>query len=67
MDLAVEFDDKVYVIELKCNQAAAVAIKQIRDKGYHEKYVQSGRKIYLVGINFDTKERAITDWKMENV
>ncbi|MFQ5631593.1 MAG: PD-(D/E)XK nuclease domain-containing protein [bacterium] len=52
---------------MKCNQSAAKAIAQIREKGYHEKYVQSGRKIFLLGINFDTNERAITDWRMEDV
>lgn len=67
MDVAVEFKDKVYIIELKCNQPAAEAIAQIRDKGYHEKYLQSGRKIFLLGIDFDIAKRAITEWKLENV
>lgn len=67
MDIAVEFDDKVYVIELKCNQPAAQALAQIRAKKYHEKYVQSGRRIFLVGIDFDTQQRAITEWKRESV
>jgi len=65
MDLAVEFKDKVYVIELKCNQPAAAAIAQIREKGYHEKYLQSGRKIFLLGINFDTQKRAVAEWRVE--
>ncbi len=66
MDIAVEFDDKVYVIELKCNQPAAQALAQIRAKKYHEKYAQSGRKVFLVGIDFDTQQRAITEWKLES-
>jgi hypothetical protein len=66
MDIAVEFKDKVYIIELKCNQPAEKALAQIREKGYHEKYVQSGRKIYLLGIDFDTEKRAITEWKLED-
>jgi len=65
IDIAVEFNDKVYIIELKCNQTANKALQQIREKRYADKYLQSGRKIYLVGINFKTKARAITDWKME--
>jgi len=65
MDLAVEFKDKVYVVELKCNQSAEAALRQIREKRYHEKYLQSGRKIFLLGINFDTHERAIKDWRHE--
>jgi hypothetical protein len=67
MDIAVEFKGKVYVIELKCNQSAAAAIQQIHAKRYHEKYLQSGRRIYLMGINFSTTERRIVDWKMETV
>jgi len=64
MDMAVEFKDKVYVIELKCNQSAEEAIRQIHEKRYHESYLHSGRRIYLVGINFDTQARAITDWRV---
>lgn len=64
IDIAVEFKDKVYVVELKCNQSAGEAIRQIHEKRYHESYLHSGRRIYLVGINFDTQARAITDWKL---
>jgi len=65
MDMAVEFKDKVYVIELKCNQSADEALRQIHEKRYHESYLHGGRRIYLVGINFDTQARAITDWRIE--
>ncbi len=67
VDIAVEFKDKVYVVELKCNQSAAEALRQIRQKRYGEKYVQSDRKIFLLGINFDTRERAIKDWRLETL
>jgi hypothetical protein len=67
MDMAVEFKNKVYIVELKCNQAAVLAIQQIHQKRYYEKYLQSGRKVYLIGINFDTKARAITDWRLEKL
>ena len=67
MDMAVEFRDKVYIIELKCNQPAEEALRQIKSKRYHEKYRQSGRKIRLLGINFDTKERSISDWRVESL
>jgi hypothetical protein len=29
--------------------------------------LQSGRKIFLLGINFNTRERAITDWRLETL
>jgi len=65
IDIAVEFNDKVYIIELKCNQSADKAIAQIKEKRYAEKYGSSGRDIFIIGINFDTTERNITDWKWE--
>jgi len=65
IDMEVHFCDKVYVIELKCDQAAEKAIEQIKTKKYHEKHLHSDKKLFLLGINFDTQERRITDWKME--
>lgn len=67
IDLAVEFKDKVYIVELKCNQPAEQALAQIRGKRYHEKYVQSGRKIFLLGLGFSTQERSISGWQLESL
>jgi len=67
IDIAVEFKDKVYIVELKCNQSAEKAIAQIIAKKYADKYKASGRDIILIGINFDTSMRAIADWKWENL
>ena len=67
IDIAVEYSDKVYIIELKCNQGADKAIAQIRDKKYAEKYLPSGREIFLIGINFDTSLRRVKDWKWEKL
>ena len=65
IDVAVELSEKVYIIELKCNQNAVQAIEQIKEKKYADKFRASGREIYLVGINFDTSLREIKDWKLE--
>ncbi|MCP4692722.1 MAG: AAA family ATPase, partial [Desulfobacterales bacterium] len=65
IDLVMEFPDNVYIIEFKCNRSAEAALKQIRVKGYARKYAQSGKKILLMGINFDTKKRNIAEWKLE--
>ncbi|MBF0200027.1 MAG: PD-(D/E)XK nuclease domain-containing protein [Desulfamplus sp.] len=56
---------KIYIIEFKCNQSSGAAIKQIRDKNYADSYLQRGKTIHLMGINFDTEERNILDWKHE--
>jgi len=41
------------------------ALAQIEEKGYAEPYVADARKIYKIGVNFDSKERNITEWKVE--
>ncbi|MDM8523685.1 AAA family ATPase [Desulfococcaceae bacterium HSG8] len=63
MDIAAEFDDKVYIIELKCDHSSEKAVRQILDKKYYEKYTETGREIYLMGINFDTEKRSVDDWQ----
>ena len=65
IDIAVFFSDKTYIIELKCNQDAALAIQQIKEKGYADKYRGKAKQIILLGINFDSVKREITEWKVE--
>lgn len=65
IDLVIEFADKIYVIEFKCNQSADAAIHQIREKGYDLKFKPSGKKIILMGIDFDTEKRNVREWKTE--
>ncbi len=63
IDLVMEFEEKIYIIEFKCNQSADAALKQIHEKKYADPYRNSGKKISLIGINFDTKQRNISEWK----
>ncbi|SLM28587.1 AAA-ATPase [Desulfamplus magnetovallimortis] len=65
IDMVVEFTDMVYILEFKCNQSSSEAIRQIRDKNYAHQFLGKGKAIYLMGINFDNKERNISDWKHE--
>lgn len=67
IDMEVYFPDKVYIVELKCNQSAEQAIAQIKAKKYFEKHLHAGKKILLLGINFSTEERRITEWRVEVV
>jgi hypothetical protein len=67
VDMEVHFPEKVYIVELKCNQSAKKAIAQIRAKRYFEKHLHSGRKIFLLGINCSSQKRRITDWLVEAV
>ncbi len=63
IDLAMEFPDKIYIIEFKCNRSAQAAIDQIREKGYADRYRRRGKKIILMGISFDSEKRNVGEWK----
>ena len=56
------------VVELKYNQSADTAIKQIKDKRYQGALSGYGDKILLVGINYDkdSKEHTclIEEWNV---
>ncbi len=62
IDLSIQLPGKVYIIEFKVDQPGK-AMAQIKAKGYHEKYLNTGRDIYLVGISFDSGQKNITDFE----
>ncbi len=64
IDMLIETKEKIHIIEFKCNQNADVGIDQIKNKGYAEKYRDAGKEIFLIGINFDTEDKNISEWKM---
>jgi hypothetical protein len=53
----------IYVMELKYDQTAEEALRQIDRKGYADKYRLDGRPVTKVGIAFSSKERNIIEWK----
>ena len=64
VDLTLVLPDKVYVIEFKVDQPGK-ALEQIKNKGYHEKYLARKQQVYMVGINFDSKEKNISEFDWE--
>ena len=49
----------MYVLEFKYDESSEAAIKQIRDRGYADKWIGGERPVTLVGINFNPKKRNI--------
>lgn len=66
MDILMQTKDYVYVIELKVNQNADVALRQIEEKGYAKPFAADSRKLFKIGINFSLEKRCIDDWKIED-
>ena len=65
VDAVVETPRGVYVFEFKLDGTAADALAQIREKGYHEKYLRCGKRVTLVGAAFDAGMRNLTDRQIE--
>jgi hypothetical protein len=70
MDLSVRIGDFVYVFEFKVTElepGGAGALSQIRDRGYHEKYMEPGKTCFLVGVEFSSRDRNIVLFEWERV
>lgn len=65
MDIVMQTPDYVYILELKINQTAAVALQQIESKGYAEPFANDSRQLFKIGINFSTETKLIDDWMVE--
>ncbi len=63
MDAVVQTPGRVYILEFKIDQSADVALQQIRDKRYADRFRSDGRQVVGVGINFETGKRAVGEWE----
>lgn len=66
MDILVETKDYVYILELKIDQSADVALQQIEDKQYAKPFEDDGRTIYQIGVSFSSQTKRINEWKIVN-
>ena len=67
IDTVVVNRHHVYIFEFKMDQPAKVAITQIKENGYALPYINGGKPITLIGINFSRKERNIVEWVEEEM
>ena len=65
MDILVQTKDYIYIFELKIDQSAEVALKQIEGKGYAKPFANDPRLLFKIGVNFSTEKRCIDDWRVE--
>ena len=61
-DAVIHMPDAIYVFELKYDGSAEEAIKQIDDKGYLIPYSADGKRLFKIGVNYDSNQRTIGDW-----
>ena len=61
-DAVIHMPDAVYVFELKYDGSAEEAVRQIDDKGYLIPYSADGKRLYKIGVNYDSQQRTIGEW-----
>ena len=62
-DLVIEFDERVYLFEIKLDKSAKEALKQIKEMKYYEKY--TGKDVCLIGMNIDSEKRNIGEYAVD--
>ena len=69
IDLSVFSQDSVYIIEFKVveDKEESIALKQIKDKRYYEKYRGKYQEVYLIGIEFSKEKKNIVSFEWERV
>jgi len=65
IDLTIKIDKNIYIIEFKVGNDNA--LHQIKQKNYHQKYLNENKDIYLVGINFNKEKKNISKFEWEKV
>lgn len=63
-ELTADSLNSIDIMELKVNKTADEALQQIEDKGYAKPFDSYSRKLFKIGINFNTERRLIDDWKV---
>lgn len=64
IDCKVETDKFIYLFEFKRDKTADEALNQIEDNSYTLPFVADHRKVYKIGVSFDTEKRMLSDWKV---
>ena len=62
IDLLLQTQGLTYVIEVKLDRSAEEALKQIHARGYHTPYLNQGKQVVLLGLNFSSAARNVDGW-----
>ena len=65
VDMVMNSGKALYLFELKLNQSAEAAMKQIDLKDYPARFALTGLPVVKIGINFDAERHTISDWQIE--
>ncbi|AZO94319.1 ATP-binding protein [Halocella sp. SP3-1] len=66
IDMLVKTEENIFIIEFKCNQSAEKAVEQIKEKDYADKFKIEEKEVVLIGINFDTEKRNVSEFEVRH-
>ena len=64
IDLCIKTEQYIYLFEFKRDDTAEAALAQIDTKDYALPYVADERKLYKIGVSFDSESRKLVGWKV---
>ena len=66
VDMAVHFNDNIYLFEFKVVELASegTAMAQLKEKGYADKYRSLDQPIHLIAVEFSKNTRNITAFEV---
>jgi len=70
IDATIRFSDAIYILEFKFDQSkdvSNIALQQIKDMQYAQKFDHLGKNITLVGISFSEEEKNINGYSYMNM
>ena len=65
VDMVLRTKTTLYVMELKLDKNATVAMEQINLKNYPERFALCGLPVVKVAVNFDSESGTLGDWMIE--
>ena len=69
LDMAVRFNGQVYLFEFKVVELEpdGRALRQIKERGYADKYRACGQPIHLIGVEFSRERRTVVGFEVETL
>lgn len=67
IDCKVETKDYIYLFEFKRDDTAEAALAQIDSKDYALPFQADDRKLYKIGVSFDSAARKLDGWESKEV
>ena len=65
IDCVVKTRDYIYLFEFKRDDTAEAALEQIDSKDYALSFVADARKLFKIGVSFDSKTRTLSGWEVK--